>query len=329
VTPNTILVRTFEMIRDGVRERPWTGPLILAFGAGLLALLLTVSADSFWSSLGKGFLLAGASLLTGALLGFLFGIPKVIQAEGRTEQENGRETQYRVNTNLEQISDWLTKIIVGLGLVTLATLPDRFYVLATACGEAIGRSAGIAGAIIVHFALAGFLSAYLWTRLMLTIEFSRADRSARDSPWFYEGLIQALLYQPPPDGFTSAIRNGEQYLLWFGESNWRVWRALACAFAQKFRYLDETRTDPLEKGKARDAALDALRRLLAINPAERESMRNLWDPARVSPQEDDLVVFHADLAFRELLMRPEPDPLVPLPPPEPQPPLGPNPLVGS
>jgi hypothetical protein len=33
----------------------------------------------------------------------------------------------RVNTNLEQISDWLTKIIVGLGLVQLRSVPDYLY----------------------------------------------------------------------------------------------------------------------------------------------------------------------------------------------------------
>src|ERR1700722_6098344 len=48
-----------------------------------------------------------ASLLTGYFPGFLFGIPKYNAAQ----QNNDSLTP---NTNLTDISDWLTKIIIGL-----------------------------------------------------------------------------------------------------------------------------------------------------------------------------------------------------------------------
>jgi hypothetical protein len=77
-------------------------------------------------------MLAAAAAAVGALLGFLFGIPRSVQetgpatavttpgaAEERIAYERGA---YEVNTNLEQISDWLTKILVGVGLIQLGSL---------------------------------------------------------------------------------------------------------------------------------------------------------------------------------------------------------------
>jgi hypothetical protein len=78
------------------------------------------------SVLAVALLVAGAAFLGGALLGFLFGIPRSLAVEatpaGTTAEpvEAGqRAALYRSNTNLEQISDWLTKILVGVGLVEL------------------------------------------------------------------------------------------------------------------------------------------------------------------------------------------------------------------
>jgi hypothetical protein len=75
---------------------------------------------------------------------FLFGIPRTLQQEGanapidaNTPSASGGPTsriEYRVNTNLEQISDWLTKILVGVGLTQIAAIRD-------AVGSLIGFAA--------------------------------------------------------------------------------------------------------------------------------------------------------------------------------------------
>src|SRR5262249_23262070 len=63
---------------------------------------------------GVAFLVAGASFVSGCLVGFLFAIPRTVQGEeGSKVSGPSQQTQYRPNTNLEQISDWLTKILVG------------------------------------------------------------------------------------------------------------------------------------------------------------------------------------------------------------------------
>src|SRR5215469_6559661 len=91
---------------------------------------------------GLGLMAGGAAWLSGALTGFLFGIPHAREAIGseRTERrketdedsinENEEDSRYRPSTSLEQIADWLTKIIVGVGLTQLNHIPGKLDALA-------------------------------------------------------------------------------------------------------------------------------------------------------------------------------------------------------
>ncbi len=120
-----------------------------------------------------------ASLATGGFIGFLFGIPKVVQESTVSEQQDINSNNYsqQVNTNLEQISDWITKIIVGFGLIQMQKIPDAFQELAeyvASCSYKI--SPQFAGSLILFFAIIGFFVGYLLTRLYLAAAFSRADR---------------------------------------------------------------------------------------------------------------------------------------------------------
>ena len=131
---------------------------------------------------------AGACLAAGAIVGFLFGIPRTLQSEQaasgapsgtRPATEQGRRSYAQlVNTNLEQISDWLTKILVGLGLTQLERVPGKLQEAAAyiATGMANKESAAVlAGAMIVYFSIVGFLGGYLLTRLVLAPAFRAAD----------------------------------------------------------------------------------------------------------------------------------------------------------
>ncbi len=120
----------------------------------------------------------------GFLIGFLFGIPKVLQASdsGAGKAGSAASTQYRVNTNLEQISDWLTKIIVGLGLVQLRSIPRNLYEASIwmarsfmpANGD-LARAASFSTSVIILFSVTGFVTGYLFTRLFIAGAFRRAD----------------------------------------------------------------------------------------------------------------------------------------------------------
>ena len=90
---------------------------------------------------------------------------------------------YRPNTNLEQISDWLTKILVGVGLVQFTTLARHAGDLVAFLGEPFGGDPygeTFAGGTLVVFAVSGFLTFYLVTRVYLPSAFAHADRRARD-----------------------------------------------------------------------------------------------------------------------------------------------------
>lgn len=135
-----------------------------------------------------------ACLACGAIIGFLFGIPRVLQQEAQpaappaNNQSEGNHqaaapATYRlqVNTNLEQISDWLTKIIVGVGLIELRNFPGYLDRASSFIGGGLGGGGNaqvLAGSMIIYFAVVGFLAGYLLTRLYLTGAFKRADEKA-------------------------------------------------------------------------------------------------------------------------------------------------------
>src|ERR1041384_5236004 len=122
----------------------------------------------------------------GAALGFLFGIPKILQNDRPvTEAKESKSIDYRqqVNTNLTEISDWLTKIIVGLGLINLSKIPDKLSNIAQVLAVSLNptepsKDKAFALALILCFLILGFLFGYLSTRLFLQSAFSRADQEA-------------------------------------------------------------------------------------------------------------------------------------------------------
>ena len=183
------------MARQGWREfirsiytpsgQAWGVNLYIAMFVGLFVAAFygwTVSPMSVLVAL----LLSGASMLAGVLLGFLFGIPRLFQkdqeaasmppaAGGAAAKE--QQLRYQGNTNLEQISDWLTKILVGVGLTQLGQLPALYGDLGAYFGPALGGAFGgrVAVCIAVFFPIIGFMIGYLWTRLYLGIELHRSE----------------------------------------------------------------------------------------------------------------------------------------------------------
>jgi hypothetical protein len=136
-------------------------------------------------------MLAAAATAIGALLGFLFGIPRSAQetrpaaattTRGATEEQAAYEQGvYEVNTNLEQISDWLTKILVGVGLIQLGSIAEPLGRLVDSIAGGLGGRPVdrlMVGGILVYFTIYGFLASYLLTRLQLRGAFTRADLSA-------------------------------------------------------------------------------------------------------------------------------------------------------
>ncbi|MFF8770208.1 hypothetical protein [Kitasatospora sp. NPDC015120] len=154
-------------------------------GAGLVGLLLfSLGRPHPWQALGGGLVVACAATLAGGALGFLFGVPRV-RGAGGAEGGGGAgggepHGSYAPNTNLEQVSDWLTKVLLGVGLTQLGSLGERLDRLGTALAPALGGGAGtapFAAALVLYFLLLGFLAGWLVTRLTLPRVLSDADRA--------------------------------------------------------------------------------------------------------------------------------------------------------
>ena len=121
-----------------------------------------------------GILWAAAFFAVGVASGFLFGIPRTVQSDG----QGTAGFEQRVNTNLEQISDWLTKILVGLGLSQLGNLPSKLQETAGYIAEGMGNTAAhrvYACGIMVYFSVVGFIGGYLLTRIFLPRLFYHAQ----------------------------------------------------------------------------------------------------------------------------------------------------------
>lgn len=177
-----------DPIREHTRDTLWTRNAAFVFAAiGIVGLAFYSSqylcAQSprlqvFLDVLGRGVLIACASFLTGVLLGFIFGIPRALQSQLQGQNQADNSLTYQVNTNLEQISDWLTKIIVGVSLVELGRVPELFRRLGdylSACLGELCKSPSVAVVVVVLFVVLGFLAGYLMTRLYLTGAFWRAE----------------------------------------------------------------------------------------------------------------------------------------------------------
>lgn len=127
-----------------------------------------------------------ASVMVGGLLGFLFGVPRFATANGDRELTVTPNTSLP-NTNLEQISDWLTKILVGVGLVQIQDLSHAAGRLFAAAGEALGTgpsATAFAASLIIFATALGFMFGWLgtrtWVARLVTATDAEADQKARD-----------------------------------------------------------------------------------------------------------------------------------------------------
>ncbi|MEZ5640252.1 MAG: hypothetical protein R3E92_24260 [Burkholderiaceae bacterium] len=208
-------------VSDDLRQiNRFVAPMVL--GALAAAVWVGWRADA----VGPVLLWVFASVSAGGAAGFLFGIPRSGLA-GKSEAAapapaaaapaapsgDAPLARARPNTNLEEVSDWLTKIIVGLTLVNLDDLRDevgRICLNAAAAMRPNPTASDIsaATALVVGFTLLGFLAVYLYMRLFVQGAIIRSDDSLvryRQAVDLAERIVDK---EPPPplhQGAGSAI----------------------------------------------------------------------------------------------------------------------------
>jgi hypothetical protein len=163
-----------EFIRERTKEEKQTSTLrvvaLSLFIPAVLAVVIYAAAVSNWNSIAVALQTATASFAAGALVGFIFGIPRTLAtADSSQATADGSEHPiYGTNTNLEQISDWLTKILVGVGLVQIGQIGGAIDDLASGVEKGLGSNGhAVAVTLMVSFAITGFLCSYLYTRMRL------------------------------------------------------------------------------------------------------------------------------------------------------------------
>ncbi len=177
--------------------------------------LVTLGKASPDGLTGSNLLWALACLAVGGVAGFLFGVPKVTQNKrptgGKAEDAKEDDQTFERNNNLTEISDWLTKIIVGLTLVNLAKIPPLLRQLATIInnGTGAGSDFGLGLAIVLCFFSLGFLLGHVNTQLFLAPAFSRAAREARDAKAKAE-LVEAEISRTTRSFTQGAAESVEQ-----------------------------------------------------------------------------------------------------------------------
>lgn len=175
--------------------------LIFSIGIALGAADCLQGIRLFLRSICVASVISLATATMGSVLGFLFGIPKLLQHAGDVQANKGERAEapgtrtipfFMTNTSLEEISDWLTKIIIGIGLVQFEKIISCIYVSASAAsafieGKEINFVALVDGpvggatsfffSIIILCLFSSCLFMYLQTRTRLTLMFMKVEHS--------------------------------------------------------------------------------------------------------------------------------------------------------
>ncbi len=131
-----------------------------------------VAGNHFWNFYGLLLIVALACILFGVFVGLIFGVPK-LNDKFDPSTNYLKDHKYMPNTNLEEMSDWLTKIIVGVSLTQLASIPGYlnkvadFVLPAGSCDFNCEYGKAIVISVIIYFLVSGFLVGYIYTRLYL------------------------------------------------------------------------------------------------------------------------------------------------------------------
>ena len=174
--------------------------LVAVLGAIIILCASDTSANKFAVGV-TAFLVFLAAGAVGAGLGFLFGLPRATVADqamargaapargdampGTPPAQWRASKSYVANSNLIKVSDWLTTIIIGLGLVNLGSVVPGLEQLASSLKEPLGGQAysGAFGlALAVGGTLIAFLLFYLWTTVRVRELLEDSEREFETVP---------------------------------------------------------------------------------------------------------------------------------------------------
>lgn len=219
-----ILEAAWNIIRDPASNSQVALAIAVIVVAALLGGVVTFiygfsarTCATVWCSMAGGIIAgisATASFSVGGLLGLLFGAPSVGgapgQAGGSTSTPGPQTSGIRPNTSLERIADWLTTMIVGLGLVNLSAIWEKTSEASVwltreiaADPHTLNGTPGIA--IALSFSFAGFLLMYLWSLRFLPSELRQSYQLQALASAISKINRKLLNFRVPPEALDRQI----------------------------------------------------------------------------------------------------------------------------
>jgi hypothetical protein len=189
-------------------SRPWR-PLVAWSGAtaavGLASIGLYSSDQPQWrQSASAALLVAIAAAGAGALLGLLFAVPHPAWDGPSTDPA---ATHRPTRSQLEQISDWLTKILIGVALTQAPGIAGDAGGLFGWLGPMLGTGGTAvvyAGGLVIFATVTGFMIGWIFGRFLLDRDAPRTRRPAASV-----ALIEAAaVAQRNGDAVTAAALRG-------------------------------------------------------------------------------------------------------------------------
>ena len=181
----------------------WTAGLlvvgILASGVVLAAVANDPNEQKYMAVAVVNLILFAASAAVGCFLGFLFGMPRA-RISDLTNSPNSANavdntslskvtvgTRFLANSNFIKVSDWITTIIVGLGLANLSEIVPALERLGSALSGPLGSKeyGGAVGiSVLLIGSIAGFILCYLWTVIRVRELLEAAELDLVETPKF-------------------------------------------------------------------------------------------------------------------------------------------------
>lgn len=161
--------------------------LLLVVAAGIIIVMLDAVRIDHWmegivaKAAAAAMLLAGGAFMIGVFLGFLFGFPSKVDASTAGTGRQPLQSPF-YNTNLQEIADWLTKVIVGASLVELSKIPPMIMQLGDFVATSVNRTSPSPANVVVNlvfFWSCGILYGYLWTRYDIAATAQRPHHDAK------------------------------------------------------------------------------------------------------------------------------------------------------
>lgn len=172
-----------ETVKERLKNLLWNSRVVLTSTVVFLGLipiflfsahLRAEGSDTVLRVVACGLVVLMASVLAGALVGFLFGVPTLSTSsdvQGAANLSDAGRTSIKVlpNTNIGSVSGWLTTILVGVGIAQFDEIGEALGRLFAVLGPSFSGSDEsptgriFAGGLVVYGLIAGFLVGYIFT----------------------------------------------------------------------------------------------------------------------------------------------------------------------